>query len=214
MKIYGFCTTSTTPPIAFYKGEALLRKGYPLYLPNQHDSYVAYPALALRLGRTGKEVTERFAHRYIQAIGAGWDIRNTSLLGEARIHALPWDAAVAFEGSSAALCETYPPRAIPPASHTGQPENLLAPTYTVLSYPRGRREEAISQSFSEKQIRQVVAHLAQYNILHEGDILLLTHAQTLASPCEGVPAYPLSVGSALIASLEDCEDAPCLLRIK
>ena len=77
MKIYQFVFDSREELLHYYyKGEALIRKGYPLFLPNTspEESYVAYPSLLVRIGRTGREVASRFSHRYINGLGVGFDI--------------------------------------------------------------------------------------------------------------------------------------------
>lgn len=99
MKVYGIDGEDRL----FYKGEALLRAGYPFFVPHLEAEWCAIPSLALKIGRTGKCVAAPFAERYIEACSAGWDITCRSLLTELRLSAAPWERAKVYDGSAVAL---------------------------------------------------------------------------------------------------------------
>ena len=63
MKVYGIDDESQL----FYKGEALLRPGYPFFVPHLEAEWCAIPSLAIKIGRTGKCVAPPFAERYIES---------------------------------------------------------------------------------------------------------------------------------------------------
>lgn len=50
---------------------SLLKDGKPLFLPDFAESFVAYPALVVRINRLGKNIAKRFAHRYYDAVTIG-----------------------------------------------------------------------------------------------------------------------------------------------
>ncbi len=65
-----------------------LRSGQPYFVPAHAPHYAVEPMLALRIGRLGKCIAPRFAHRYIDAATATFivrplddDMQPTSLLG-------------------------------------------------------------------------------------------------------------------------------------
>ena len=108
MKIYQFVFDSREELLHYYyKGEALIRKGYPLFLPNTspEESYVAYPSLLVRIGRTGREVASRFSHRYINGLGVGFDIVHHNRLCDLIDARQPWSEAVAFGYAAAGMIE-------------------------------------------------------------------------------------------------------------
>ena len=86
MKVYGIDDESRL----FYKGEALLRPGYPFFVPHLEAAWCAIPSLAIKIGRTGKCVAPPFAERYIEACAAGWA-------------SAPWERAKVYDGSAVAL---------------------------------------------------------------------------------------------------------------
>lgn len=50
---------------------SLLKDGKPLFIPDFAESFIAYPALVVRINRLGKNIAKRFAHRYYDAITVG-----------------------------------------------------------------------------------------------------------------------------------------------
>ena len=99
MKVYGIDDESRL----FYKGEALLRPGYPFFVPHLEAEWCAIPSLAIKIGRTGKCVAPPFAERYFESCAAGWDITCRSLLAELREASAPWERAKVYDGSAVAL---------------------------------------------------------------------------------------------------------------
>ncbi len=192
MKIFSFVFQQGVLDHYYYKGEALIRPNYPFFIPDTSEPYVARPALALRIGRTGKEVAARFAHRYIQAIGVGFDLIAPQLLEQKKANSAPWEEAVAFEYASAADGFT--------------PYTELAESYTLAYWQTDDTTPLCTQPITEMQIRTAIERMSRLNIIHVGDILLLHHQEDLSLPL-------LLEKSVHIASNEYIE-SQCTLRIK
>ena len=77
----------------------LLRSGNILFLPDLNHRYEAVPALAVKIGRLGKSVTPRFAHRYVTEVTVALHIRDLTRLDELRQAGLPWVMAWGFDRS-------------------------------------------------------------------------------------------------------------------
>lgn len=192
MKIFSFVFQDNELHHYYYKGEALIRPNYPFFIPNIEEAYIACPALALRIGRTGKEVAARFAHRYIQSIGVGFDLIAPNLLEAKKISASPWEEAVAFEYASVA--EGFAPMEDMPPSHT-------------LHYYNSKVSQSVyTSTISEQAIRQAVECISHLNIIHIGDVLLLRNEE--ATP------LPLALEEEIHISLDDDSQRSCTLRIK
>ena len=56
---------------------ALTRSGKPVFLPDFACRWSLHPTLVLRIGRLGKHIAPRFAHRYIDAVAAGFTLQAT-----------------------------------------------------------------------------------------------------------------------------------------
>lgn len=198
MKIFGFSFASETLAIGYYKGEATIRTHYPFFLPHTDEPYVAYPALVLRIGRTGREVLTPFAARYINAIGVGFDIQRPQLLGKLQHSGLPWDEAVAFEYASGATLGTT----ILKESLQAAP---LAPSYTLTYGREGDDTTSWAQcNISHREIAQAVEYLSRLNIIHVGDLLFL-HPEE---------AHPLSLSLEQNYTVLSPDVASYTLRVK
>lgn len=150
MKVYGIGSEGSA---LFYKGEALLRDRYPFFIPDLEEQYVAIPSLAVKIGRTGKFVTAKFAARYIEAIGVGWDITAQSQLTQLRSKGKPWDVAKAFDGSAVVFAwQTID----------------LSQEKTPLTV---QCEERLF-GFSIDQVFEGVELFSQARTIHKGDVLL------------------------------------------
>lgn len=65
---------SGSPSLRVIADSALLKGGKPFFLPDFAPEFRARASLALRIGRLGKNVAPRFAHRYIDAVAAALHI--------------------------------------------------------------------------------------------------------------------------------------------
>ncbi len=63
-----------SPCLRVIADSALLKGGKPFFLPDFAPEFRARASLALRIGRLGKNVAPRFAHRYIDAVAAALHI--------------------------------------------------------------------------------------------------------------------------------------------
>ena len=91
-----------TEPVFFMKPDtALLRNNAPFYLP-AFSSEVHYETeLVLRIGKMGKAINRKFAYRYIEAVGLGFDFTARDLQNKLKDKGLPWEASKAFDNSAA-----------------------------------------------------------------------------------------------------------------
>ncbi|MCR5130912.1 MAG: fumarylacetoacetate hydrolase family protein [Prevotella sp.] len=98
----------TAEPVVFMKPEsAVLKNGKPFFLPD-HLGRVDYETeLVVRICRLGKNVAERFAHRYYDAVTVGIDFTARDLQRRLKDNGHPWEISKAFDGS-AALGEFVP----------------------------------------------------------------------------------------------------------
>lgn len=78
---------------------ALLVGGKPFFLPPFAQQTAMYPCLVVRLCRLGRNIGERFASRYYDAVAMGMNLQATDLLATAKAEGMPWTEAVAFDGS-------------------------------------------------------------------------------------------------------------------
>ena len=88
-------------PLFFLKPDsALLQKGNPFYIPGFSQDVHHELELVIRINRLGKNIDEKFAHRYYDQVGIGIDFTARDLQQQCKEKGLPWEKAKAFDGSA------------------------------------------------------------------------------------------------------------------
>lgn len=91
-----------TEPVIFSKPEsALTREGKPFFLPDFAERFDYETEIVVRINKLGKNIAERFAHRYYDDITVGIDFTARDLQERLRTEGLPWDLCKGFDGSAA-----------------------------------------------------------------------------------------------------------------
>lgn len=88
-------------PVIFTKPDtAILRNNSPFYYPEFSNDVHYEVELVLRICKEGKNIEEKFSHKYFDAIGIGIDFTARDLQQKAKEKGLPWDIAKGFNGSA------------------------------------------------------------------------------------------------------------------
>lgn len=88
-------------PVIFTKPDtALIRNNGPFYYPDFSKDIHHEVELVLRISKEGKNIEEKFAHKYYDSIGIGIDFTARDLQQKAKEKGLPWDIAKGFNGSA------------------------------------------------------------------------------------------------------------------
>ncbi len=89
-------------PIIFLKPDsAILRNNDAFYIPDFAKEIHYEIEIIVRISKLGKNIEERFAHRYYDKIGLGVDFTARDLQEELRLKGLSWEKCKAFDGSAA-----------------------------------------------------------------------------------------------------------------
>jgi acylpyruvate hydrolase len=88
-------------PVIFTKPDtAVIRNNGPFYYPEFSKDIHHEVELVLRISKEGKNIQEKFASKYYDAIGIGIDFTARDLQQKAKEKGLPWDIAKGFNGSA------------------------------------------------------------------------------------------------------------------
>lgn len=89
-------------PVIFTKADsAVLKDHKPFFIPD-HMGRIDYETeIVVRISKLGKNISERFAHRYYDAVTVGIDFTARELQKKLRSEGKPWDLCKGFDGSSA-----------------------------------------------------------------------------------------------------------------
>ena len=148
------------------KGDsALLVNKKPFFVPEKTLCLAAHPCVVMRISKLGKNISPRFAYRYIDAIAAGLHLTDEGMLALARKEGHSWTTAVATDGS-------LPVGAFLPLSEDGYECNFRF-------FLEGEEKHI---RLAELPIAEAVAAVSRVMTIRQGDMLFLTTRQT--------PFYP------------------------
>lgn len=89
-------------PMFFMKADiSLLRPGTSFFYPSFSNDIHYECEVVVKIDRVGKNIAERFAHKYYSEIGLGIDFTARDLQAECKKNGHPWEIAKSFEGSAA-----------------------------------------------------------------------------------------------------------------
>lgn len=89
-----------TEPLFFLKPDTALVQGNTAYYPSFTKNLHYEAEIVLKIGKMGKFIDEKFAHKYVQEYSLGIDFTARDLQDECKKKGLPWEKAKAFDGSA------------------------------------------------------------------------------------------------------------------
>ncbi|EGJ70390.1 fumarylacetoacetate (FAA) hydrolase [Bacteroides coprosuis DSM 18011] len=150
---------NTLDPFVFLKPDsALLKDGKPFFLPDFSSNFKYEGELVFHINRLGKNISERFAHRYYDKVTVGLDLAAEDILSHAKEHGLPWDLSKGFD-SSAVIGDFIPVANL-------NLENLrFSLNINKQTVQRGNANEMVWS------IDQIIAYVSRFYTLKIGDLI-------------------------------------------
>lgn len=88
-------------PVIFLKPEtALIPSRQPFFYPSFSSDIHYETELVVRICKVGKNISEKFAHRYYDAVTLGIDFTARDLQQKLKTKGLPWELAKSFDGAA------------------------------------------------------------------------------------------------------------------
>ena len=88
-------------PLFFLKPDTAIQpKGHPFFIPNFSKNIHYEIELVIKIDKSGKNIEEKFAHKYYSQIGLGIDFTARDIQEECKSKGLPWEKAKGFDGSA------------------------------------------------------------------------------------------------------------------
>lgn len=88
-------------PVIFTKPEtAILKDGESFYYPDFSQDIHHEVEIIVKISKMGKNIEEKFAHKYYDEIGIGIDFTARDIQSKLKAKGLPWDLAKGFNGSA------------------------------------------------------------------------------------------------------------------
>lgn len=95
-------TFESGEPVLFMKPDtALLKNGKPFLLPDFSNDMHYETELVVKINRLGKNIAERFSHRYYDEVTVGIDFTARDLQQQLKEKGLPWEISKSFDNSAA-----------------------------------------------------------------------------------------------------------------
>jgi 2-keto-4-pentenoate hydratase/2-oxohepta-3-ene-1,7-dioic acid hydratase in catechol pathway len=88
-------------PTVFMKSDSsLLKDGKPFFIPDFSSEIHYETEIVVKINRLGKNIAERYAHRYYKELTVGIDFTARDLQRRLRAEGLPWEISKAFDHSA------------------------------------------------------------------------------------------------------------------
>jgi len=93
--------TLPTEPVVFLKPDSsLLKKNKPFFLPDFSQNIHYEVEVVIKIGKLGKGIASRFAHRYYDEVTLGIDITARDIQSKNAAAGLPWELSKGFDGAA------------------------------------------------------------------------------------------------------------------
>ena len=167
-------------PVIFTKADsAILNQGKPFFVPD-HLGRIDYETeVVVRICRLGKNIPQRFAHRYYDALTIGIDFTARDLQKKASEAGQPWTICKGFDGS-AAIGEWIPKEKLltDPEAPCEQSGLQRLHFHLDIQTEEDRRQGLTGRTVQEGctsdmlyTVDEIIAYISQFFTLKTGDML-------------------------------------------
>lgn len=170
-------------PVIFLKPEtAIPLKNEPFFYPDFSKDVHYEVEILVKINRVGKNIDEKFAHKYYDEIGVGIDFTARDVQSKLKAKGLPWELAKAFNGS-APVSPFVPKTDFPDLNNVNFRLDL-----------NGETRQQGNTNLMLFKIDYLISFVSRYFLLQKGDILFT-----------GTPkgVGPVQIGDTLTAYIED-----------
>ena len=153
-------TLTLTEPTIFMKADsALLKDGKPFFIPAFTKELHHEAEIVVKIDRLGKNIAERFAHRYYNEVTIGIDFTARDLQNRLREKGLPWEISKSFDHS--AVVGTFVP-----LEEVGDIHHL--PFHLDIN---GELRQAGNTENMLFNVDRIIAYVSQFFTLKMGDLI-------------------------------------------
>jgi 2-keto-4-pentenoate hydratase/2-oxohepta-3-ene-1,7-dioic acid hydratase in catechol pathway len=153
-------TLELSEPTIFMKSDSsLLKDGKPFFIPDFSKEVHYETEIVVKIDRLGKNIGERFAHRYYNEVTVGIDFTARDLQRKLRSQGLPWEISKAFDNSAVV-------GSFLPLSHLGD--------ISKLSFHLDINGKKVQEGYTGDMlftVDRIVAYVSQFFTLKIGDLI-------------------------------------------
>lgn len=170
-------------PVIFLKPEtAIPLKNEPFFYPDFSSDIHHEVEILVKINRVGKNIDEKFAHKYYDEIGIGIDFTARDVQSRLKAKGLPWELAKGFNGSA-------PMSGFVPKTEFADLHDL-----NFRLDVNGETRQQGNTNLMLFKIDYLIAFASRYFMLQQGDVIFT-----------GTPkgVGPVQIGDRLTAYIED-----------
>jgi acylpyruvate hydrolase len=147
-------------PVFFMKPDtSLIRNNNPFFYPEFTNDLQYELEVVIKINKLGRNISEKFAHRYYSEIGIGIDFTARDLQRICKDKGMPWEMAKAFDGS--APISDFVPKA--------QFDNL-----NNLQFKLEKNDTIVQNGNTNDMVfkfDQIIAYVSKFVTLRTGDLI-------------------------------------------
>ena len=150
----------TTSPLFFLKPDTAIQpKGHPFFIPDFSNNIHFEVELVVKISKNGKNIDEKFAHKYYDEIGIGIDFTARDIQEDCKKKGLPWEKAKGFDGSAQISNEFINKKSL----------NLEDINFSLnLNNSLMQKDNSKNMIFS---FDQIISYISKYYTLRAGDLI-------------------------------------------
>lgn len=169
-------------PVLFLKPDsALHKKGNPFFIPDFSNNIHYEAEVVVKINRLGKNIAERFAHRYYDQITIGLDLTARDLQDELKAKRLPWEISKGFDNSAV----------------TGEFISTTDVNLKNLNFRLEKNGETVQTGNTSEMLHsidKIISYASQFFTLKIGDLIYTGTPQGVG---------PVNIGDHLTGFIED-----------
>jgi 2-keto-4-pentenoate hydratase/2-oxohepta-3-ene-1,7-dioic acid hydratase in catechol pathway len=149
-----------TSPLFFLKPDTAIQpKGHPFFIPDFSNNIHFEVELVVKISKNGKNIDEKFAHKYYDEIGIGIDFTARDIQEDCKKNGLPWEKAKGFDGSAQISNEFINKKTL----------NLEDINFSLnLNNSLMQKDNSKNMIFS---FDQIISYISKYYTLRAGDLI-------------------------------------------
>jgi acylpyruvate hydrolase len=148
-----------TEPVFFMKPDTALLKEGDFYIPDFSNDVHHEIEVVVRINKVGKNIDEKFAHKYYDEISLGIDFTARDIQEKCKEKGLPWEKAKAFDNSA------------PIANTWLNVNNIKLDTLNFKLLKNGKEVQIGNTKDMIFSIDKLIAYVSKFVTLKVGDLI-------------------------------------------
>ncbi len=173
-----------TDPVFFLKPDTAILNQKTFFYPDFSNDIHYECELVIKIDKVGKNISEKFAHKYYSKIGLGIDFTARDLQTKCKQKGLPWEISKAFD-NSAVISKNF--------------LDISEFNTNNISFKLKKNDDVVQEGNSSEMIfsfNRIISYLSKFFTLKQGDLIFMGTPKGVA---------PVNIGDHLKGYIVDTE---------